>query len=45
MIKNYNQVIELDAVTLEDCLELYMYKDMITIIEDGRITNFREEKK
>ena len=45
MIKNYNQVINLDTVTLEDCLELYMYKDMITIIEDGRITNFRKEKK
>ena len=45
MIKNYSQVIDLDAVTLEDCLELYKYKNMITIIEDGRIINFREEKK
>lgn len=37
---NYGDMLELDSVTLEDCLDLYEKKCMYTIINDGRITNF-----
>lgn len=41
--KDYSQVIELDEVTLEDCLILLKNKNIYTIINDGRIINFVEE--
>lgn len=41
---NYETVIELDNVTLEDCIELYEKKAIKTIISNGRIKNFVEEK-
>lgn len=31
-----------DAVTLEDCLQLYELREKRTVIEDGRITGFEE---
>ena len=34
----YGDVIELDRVTLEDCIELYEKKDKTTTINDGRIS-------
>ena len=37
---NYDTVIELDEVTLEDCINLYEKKNMSTIINDGHIINF-----
>lgn len=37
---NYDTVIELNEVTLEDCIDLYEKKDICTIINDGRIINF-----
>lgn len=37
---DYNTVIELDNVTLDDCLNLYECKKITTIINDGRIVNF-----
>lgn len=40
---DYDQVIELDRVTLEDCIELHDKKNISTIINDGRIINFVEE--
>ena len=39
---NYDAVIELDEVTLEDCIDLYEKKNMSTIINDGHIINFVE---
>ena len=39
-MKNYNQVINLDNVFLEDCVELYEKKKLATIINDGHIQNF-----
>lgn len=43
---NYETIIELSNVTLEECLDMYKMKNMITIINDGRIINFeREENK
>lgn len=40
---DYNQIIELDNVTLQDCIELYEKKNIITIINDGIIINFEKE--
>ena len=37
---NYDAVIELDEVTLEDCIDLYEKKNMSAIINDGHIINF-----
>ena len=39
---DYDTVIELDEVTLEDCIDLYEKKNMSTIINDGHIINFVE---
>lgn len=43
MQMDYSKIIELDNVTLEDCIDLYEKKNMITIINDGRIINFEKE--
>ena len=37
---DYDTVIELSEVTLEDCMDLYEKKGMSTIINDGHIINF-----
>lgn len=42
---NYEKIIELSNVTLEDCLEMYEKKNMISIINDGRMINFVKEKE
>lgn len=39
---NYNIILELDNVTLDDCLELYYKKNIVTIINDGQIINFKK---
>ena len=41
---DYNNVIELDEVTLEDCIDLYEKKGIATVINDGRVENFIEEE-
>ena len=40
---NYETIIELSNVTLEDCLEMYEKKNMVSIINDGRMINFEKE--
>ena len=40
---DYDTVIELYEVTLEDCIDLYTKKNVTTIINDGRIINFIKE--
>ena len=40
---DYNNVIELDELTLEDCIDLYEKKNVRTVICDGRITDFVKE--
>ena len=40
---DYDAVIELDEVTLEDCIDLYEKKDIVTVINNGRIINFVKE--
>ena len=39
---NYEAVIELDSVTLEDCIDLYEKKGITTVINDGRVINFEQ---
>lgn len=41
---DYSKMIELDNVTLEDCLDLYEKKGKVTLIEDGKVTNFIKEE-
>lgn len=43
-MKNYSQIIELDDVTLHDCLELYEKNNTCTIINDGHIITFKREE-
>ena len=40
---DYGAVIELDEVTLEDCIDLYEKKSIYTIINDGCIKDFVKE--
>ena len=40
---NYNTVIELDNVTLEDCIDLYEKKNVTTVINDGKVIDFVKE--
>ena len=40
---DYNNIIEMDNVTLFDCEDMYRMKDMITVIDDGRVVNFEKE--
>lgn len=41
---DYDRYINLDTVTVQDCIDLYEKRDKITIINDGRISNFEDEK-
>ena len=43
MIMDYSTVIELDNVTLEDCLDLYEKKNTSVVINDGHVINFAKE--
>ena len=40
---DYSKIIELNNITIEDCLDLYEKKNMATVINDGRIINFEKE--
>ena len=40
---NYENVIELDHVTLEDYIDLYEKKNVKIVISDGHITDFVKE--
>ena len=41
---DYSTVIELDNVTLQDCIDMYNMKDMIAIINDGKVVAFEKEE-
>lgn len=41
---NYDTVIDLDEVTLEDCIDLHKMKNISTVINDGKITTFVKER-
>ena len=40
---DYDTVIELSEVTLEDCMDLYEKKNVRTVICDGHIKDFVKE--
>ena len=42
-VMNYENIIELENVTLEDCIDLYEKKGTYTIINDGYIKDFVKE--
>lgn len=42
---NYDQIMELDNVTIQDCLDMYNMKGMITIINDGKVLGFEKESE
>ena len=42
-VMNYENIIELDNVTLEDCIDLYEKKNVSSVICDGHITDFVKE--
>ena len=37
--------INLERVTIEDCLDNYKYKDVVVLINDEKIVNFKTEPK
>ena len=41
---DYNKFSELNNITIQDCYELYKFKNIITIINDGMIINFESEQ-
>lgn len=41
---DYDKFVNLDNVTIQDCLDLFNYKDKRVVIEDGRIVDFIKEK-
>ena len=42
---NYEKIMELDNVTIQDCLDMYNIKGMITIINDGKVLGFKKEEE
>ena len=42
---DYSNIIELDNVTLQDCEDMYRTKNMRTVIDNGRVINFENEKE
>ena len=40
---DYDAVIELDEITLEDCIDLYEKKNVRTVIGGGHIIDFVKE--
>ena len=41
----YDKIIDLNNVTLQDCCELFQYKNIRTVINDGRIVDFISKKE
>ena len=40
---DYNQIMELDNITIQDCIDMYNMKNMIAIINDGKVIGFGKE--
>lgn len=39
---NYNNYIELDDVTLDDCLDVFKRQNLCAILNDGHLLNFEK---
>lgn len=42
---NYDQIMELNNVTVQDCIDMYSMKGMVTICNDGRVVGFEKEEE
>lgn len=42
-MENYNKIIEMDNITIQDCIDMYDKKGMRAIIDNGRVINFEKE--
>lgn len=42
---DYNSILEMDNITLQDCTDMYRLKDMCVVINDGRVVNFAKEER
>ena len=40
---DYDKIVELNNIIISDCEEMYLYKGMYDVINDGRIVNFKKE--
>lgn len=40
---DYSRIIEMDNVTLSDCLEAHKYRGLNAVINDGKLVNFISE--
>lgn len=40
---NYDTIMELDNLTIQDCENMYKTKNMYAVIDDGRVVNFEKE--
>ena len=41
---DYSTVIELDNITIQECIDMYNMKNMIAIINDGKVVGFKKEE-
>lgn len=41
---NYDSIMELDNLTLEDCVNIYKLENIYTIVNDGKLAGLRKEK-
>ena len=43
-IMSNDEIIDLNKVTLEDCVDLYEKKDMYTVLSNGKVIDFNKEE-
>lgn len=41
---NYETIIDLDNVTIQDCMDMYNMKNMYVVIDNGKVVNFEKEQ-
>lgn len=42
---DYNNILEMDNITLQDCFDMYRMKSMCAVVNDGKVINFVKEEK
>ena len=41
---DYSNIIVLDYITVQDCINMYMIKGMYAVLNDGRLVTFEKEE-
>ena len=41
---DYSTIMELDNITIQDCIDMYNMKSLIAIINDGKVVGFEKEE-